>query len=226
MTTKAQTSLIIICTLVIGMVLGVLAGGVFRQKRLKQYEQMPLRQQFHHVMERIIQPSEKQRAAIHSTLAKRFEQISKVREKHQQEIFAIYDSLRKDFSALLTQEQRDRVEEHLLKGPRKFIRARVAQWTRDLNLDEKQKQRVQEIVTEALTSRKPQPNFFGDRRQGRSRKYREQMETIHQKIEAILTPEQREIFQKQKGPWPMHKPPAHNRPWRNRPLPEEKKEIP
>lgn len=221
MTTKAQTSLIIICTLVIGMVLGVLAGGVFRQKRLKQYEQMPLRQQFHHVMERIIQPSEKQRAAIDSTLAKRFEQISTVREKHQQEIFAIYDSLRKDFSALLTQEQRDRVEEHLLKGPRKFIRARVAQWTRDLNLDEKQKQRVQEIVTEGLTSRKPQPNFFGDRRQGRSRKYREMMATIHQKIEAILTPEQRQKFQNIKSHMQMPFGPPIERPRKKRALPEQ-----
>ena len=194
MSAKAKTILIISGTLVIGIGIGALGIGSLRQTRQQRFEMMPPAQRFIGAMERIIQPSEGQREAISRTLAKHSEQLEAIHERHQDEIFAVYDSLRNDFASLLTDEQRRRLEENLVRGVDRRLEMRVAGLAEELELDDHQVEKIREVMSQ----RGERPPFGGRGFQGDPRELRRgmrhQFEKMSEEIEAVLTPEQREKY--------------------------------
>ena len=61
-------------------------------------------------MREIIQPTEGQAGALDHILDRRSKQLSELNERHQNEVFAIMDSMRTELAAVLTDEQRVRLE--------------------------------------------------------------------------------------------------------------------
>lgn len=188
--TKAKTALIILGTLAIGIVIGSLASGTLRQEREQTFSRMMLRQRFLSVMQRILQPTEEQRKAINEILVKRSEQISTVQETFQDEIFAIYDSLRTDLQAFLTEEQTNRLEAELAKGSDKVLDIRMAHMTEALDLNRMQQDQLRQVMKSVMPPRlSGRDNFQFDREERRKR-----FQQFRQEIERILTPDQLRKF--------------------------------
>lgn len=219
MSTKSMTLLIILATLVIGIAIGALSTGALRQRREDRFDRMPPQRRFHKAMERIIQPTDEQREAIQKILKHRFDQLSAIRQEHENEIIAIYDSMRVDFESILTEEQRTRLEERLRKGPHDMMQARVDRLAEKLQLDASQKKRIEEIMSTllALPSRQRR-EFKGDRRESRQ-SIRKRFKKLHEEIEKVLTPEQIEEYREMRefGHPPVADPPFH-RPFARPPL--------
>ncbi len=194
MNTKTMTTLIILCTLVIGVVIGALGSGMWRQKRESKFERMMPRQRFLGAMERIIDPTDTQREAIDKILKKRSEQITAVNEEHQNQIFTIYDSLQSELSSVLTKEQLNRLEDRLAKGAKQYSNARIGRLAEMLQLDENQQNRIEEIMTkfeEQMPSNRR--DFEGNRKQRRE-DMQKRFDNLQEEIEAVLTPEQIEQY--------------------------------
>ncbi|MFQ5641572.1 MAG: Spy/CpxP family protein refolding chaperone [bacterium] len=200
MNTKTQTTFIIFSTLIIGIVIGALGSGVFRGEKERQFDTMRRQQRFQKAFEKVVQPTEKQRKALHKALRKHFEQMSEIHEKHQDAIFAIYDSLQQDLASVLTEEQHAKLKTELAHGHRRLYRRRIEdvalrlrQLTNDLDLDQTQKQKIDEILKnfdeELLTAQQSRENWF-ELRETRQKAMRQ----VHEDIEAVLTPEQRMKF--------------------------------
>jgi Spy/CpxP family protein refolding chaperone len=196
MKTRSKAVFIILGTLVVGIVIGALGSGTWRQKREHRHERMMPHQRFLHVMERIIQPTDEQREAIDQILEKRSEQISAIQEEHESEVRAILDSLRSDLASVLTQEQRERLEKRLARGAKKPIEMRVARLAEALQLDENQRRQVEEIFSKfAEQSGRGHKGRKGNREK-RRQIMKDRFEKLQAEIEAVLTPEQREKYRK------------------------------
>ena len=194
MTTKSKTTLIILGTLIIGIAIGALVSGTWRQQREHRFERMMSHQRFLHVMERIIQPTDEQREAIDQILEKRSEQISAIQEKHESEVRALLDSLRSDLASVLTEEQRTRLEDRFTKGDRRLIGMRAARLAEALRLDENQRKQIEEIFSTFAEQIAPGRKNFKGNREERRQIIKNRFEKLQQEIEAVLTPEQREKY--------------------------------
>jgi dGTP triphosphohydrolase len=167
-------------------------------------------------MERIIQPDDQQREILRKTLKKRFDQIAAIREKHMEEVFVIYDSLQQDMSTILTKEQIQRLDQHLVKAPQQIMEQRIEWLAEELQLDEDQVKKINAIMQKMA----PQKSIFREwRMKGRRGKGRRMLhggfDELHQEIESVLTPEQanklREIIKFKPGPF-LHGPPPFEPP--------------
>lgn len=194
MNTKSKTTLIILGTLMIGIAMGALVSGTWRQQREHRFERMMPHQRFLQVMERIIQPTDEQREAIDQILEKRSEQISAIQEEHESEVRAILDSLRSDLASVLTEEQRTRLEDRLAKGDRRLIDIRAARLAEALRLDENQRKQIEEIFSAFAEQITPGRKNFKGNREERRQIIKNRFEKLQQEIEAVLTPEQREKY--------------------------------
>src|SRR3990172_278615 len=196
MTTKSKTLFITFGTLLIGIIIGFLLSGTLRQERENKFTRMRPNERFRRAMERIIRPTDEQRELIQKTLKRRFDQIAAIREQHEDEIFTLYDSLRLDMDAIRTTEQKQRLEEHLERGPHLVYKERNERLAEELKLTSEQKEKITKIMDkfkprfrehfEGRRNRKP-----GEDRQSRRSKF----EKMHEEIKAILTPEQIEKYQ-------------------------------
>lgn len=195
MTTKSKTTFIILGTLIIGMVIGALSSGMWRQKRIEKFGRMRPQQQFIESIENIIKPDEAQRKAIEKVLEKRFEHIAQIRERHEQEMMAAFDSLKQELNSLLTEEQQKRLEENFEKSSHRFRDRRLDRLTDVLQLTPEQRKQIEAIF------RQNAPDFRRFRKQlppdsipNRS-DFMEQRKKFEAEIEAVLTPEQRKKYE-------------------------------
>lgn len=196
MTTKSKSTIIILSTLLLGMVIGLLLGGAIRHRKNADFAQMPRGERFHHSMERIIRPTEKQKEAMDAILKTRYSQIGDLREKFEEEIFTVYDSLKNDMDALLTDEQRQRLEKKLADGPRDHFENRFNRLANKLGLTNEQRVKVKNLASNYL---QPMPRYSKgmqrpmNREQKRDSKKR--MDKFRKEVQSILTPEQFEKFE-------------------------------
>lgn len=196
MSTRTKTIVVIIATLLIGIAIGALATGALREKRAKHIEAMLPGQRFLRVMERIIQPTPEQRATIEGILKKRSDQIGALNEEYQGEIRAVLDSLHSELDAVLTPEQKSRLEKRLARGDKEWVEMRIARLTKELNLTEKQQGQIRKIMDRMQEDMEAEhQEFKGNWRQHR-KVLKERIAKLHKEIEAILTPEQREKYRK------------------------------
>lgn len=196
MSTKSTTTLVVLGTLVIGIVIGVLLGGLLREKREQEIDRMLPQRRFQSAMENIIKPTAQQRRALHKILSKRFEQIAKIREQHQSEVFAIYDSLRSDVASILTDEQLQRLETNLARSSGQLVKIRVDRLTNELQLTEDQQKQIEKIMfAMERETHGGRPHFAGNWRD-RKRTMNKRIEKLNEEIERVLTPEQKAKYRK------------------------------
>lgn len=194
MKTKTVTTFVVLATLIIGIVIGALAGGIWREKRVEKFGKMRPQRQFIEVMENIIKPDEAQREEIERVLEKRFEHIAQIRERHEQEMVAAFDSLGVELNSLLTEAQLKRLEEHFDKSSRTFVNRKLDRLTDVLKLSEDQRKQIEEIY------RRHEPGFMGFRKSARADSIRNRLdlsgrrERLDEEIEKALTPEQRDKY--------------------------------
>lgn len=198
MTTKTKSAFILLCVLVIGVAIGALASGTLRQQREHRFERMPPHERLFSFMKRVIQPTEQQRKDFERIIATRSEQLREVYENHQTEVIAIYDSLHMDLQTVLTEEQRHRFEEHIVKGSHKIAESRIEHLTEALDLNEEQQNRIEEIFSKFTDRPRHRPRDFGDNWQERRKMLKNRTQKMHEEIEAVLTPEQKEMYQEMK----------------------------
>jgi hypothetical protein len=186
---KAKTSLILIGTLIIGVAIGGLGSGLLRGDRARELELMRPQHRFLQFMKRVVRPTAEQSQQFDDILAKYSKQISTIHEQHQEEIFAVYDSLHKELNSLLTEEQRARLEDNLKRGHNRRVNMIVGRLTEELNLSENQSKRIEEILRAN--------DFDPDRRRDfrrRKEDFRDELKTrsenVEREIADVLTPEQ------------------------------------
>ena len=194
MTTKVKTLIILLSTLVIGVAVGALASGALRDRREHEIHRMPPHHRFLRSMHEIIQPTEGQADALDNILDRRSKQLSELNERHQSEVFAIMDSMRTELASVLTDEQRTRLETQLTMGIRRGLTQRMARLNEDLQLNDEQAKRIREIMAELEDARPKRRNRQGGSPRAARREMRERFEKIHQDVEAVLTPQQRERY--------------------------------
>lgn len=195
MKAKTTSLLIVLATLVIGIGIGFLLGGMFRHERERAFAAMLPRERFERVMDRLIQPQPEQRAAIEKIMTRRFEQLASIQEEHQNEVLAIFDSLRADLATVLTAEQIARLEREIIKGGHRFAEARIERLAADLDLSPEQQQEIAAILEKYQP---PSPGKRGTRYgdwHERRKSMRSRLEQMNVEIEQVLTPEQREKYQ-------------------------------
>ena len=215
MNTKTKSALVIGATLLIGLTLGVLSSSTFRGRFERDHLRMSRHRQFQAMMERIIQPTDEQRATIDKVLKTRNQQLADLHEKHQNEMFAIYDSLQTELGAVLSEPQRARLATELGKTGDRMIERRMMHLTEALELTEDQQKQLGSIIDEI---RSEFHSFRKTRKPGLPRSgMRQHFGVFHEKIQSILTPEQKEKYRHLRrrmqpafGP-PFQKPPHRKR---------------
>ncbi len=119
---KTQTKLasILIATLLIGMVLGFIGHGIFYRDQFKRRAQrMRTSEGFMQRFEQVIQPSDTQRVEIRKILKRHFEQMMQQQTTFRKNM----DSFKKDLDSVLTEDQRKRLQESLMRDrPEQFGR--------------------------------------------------------------------------------------------------------
>jgi len=195
MAMKTKIMLMVLGLLIVGVAIGALGSATLRQNRGDRIDRMRPEQRFAEVMEGIIQPHSEQREAIDKILKEQSEQIAEIQERYQSEIIEVIDSSRRALHSLLTVEQQQRLRENIEKGSEQFIRMRIDRLTEMLQLDDQQRKQIEEIY------RRGGGRIMGFRRMvetdsvGDVSDVREAMKKLDEKIEAVLTPGQREKFQ-------------------------------
>jgi|GEM_PF-1182172 len=193
MSTKVKSSLIVLATLLIGIVLGALSTGALQKKKQAQNSRLPHHERFEKIMERIIRPTEEQAQQIEAILDKRYDQIAGLQQSFQDQVFALYDSMRTDLSQVLTEEQQERLEKKLAEGPRSVFESRLAHLAEDLNLSPKQRREMHKIFTQFF--RRDQGERFGEGRPAAGRRRGpKNFRKLQEAIAGILTQEQMEKF--------------------------------
>jgi Spy/CpxP family protein refolding chaperone len=189
MTTKTKTSLILLSTLVMGVVVGAVASGLLRDQRQQDIQRMPPHHRFMSFMRDVIRPSGEQSPAIDGILDSRSRQLSALNEKHENEVFAVFDSMRTELAAILTDEQRARLETNLSKGFERGYERRVAELKDFLQLSQDQVTQIEKIMG-SMRGPRPHPQNF-EEPPGRPRRgMRMRWGKMQEDIEAVLTPEQ------------------------------------
>ncbi len=207
MNTKTKTLLLSIATLVVGVVIGALATGAMQHKRDRMLGEMPPHQRFRRVLERVIKPNATQHAAIEATLQRRYEQIQTLRDTFQDEVFAVYDSMRSDLASVLTEKQIRKLEARLARGPEGAVARRIEHLAEDLALSPDQKEKVHRIIKGAMEQIEEQRRSGVARTRENSR--RQVFSKARKEIEHLLTPEQMEKYNRHGGRrlFPGHGPP-------------------
>ncbi len=193
MNTKTKTSFILIGTLLIGVAIGALGSALLREERARKFELMRPENRFLNFMKGVIRPAPEQSQQLDEVLGNYSKRISNIHEKHQEEILAVYDSLRTDLNALLTEEQRARLEESLARGRSLRVAVTVGHLTEELDLSESQSKKIEEILlaNEILPGR---GRISFKKRREFHQEMRTQFEKTEKEIEAVLTPEQLEKY--------------------------------
>ncbi len=196
MTTKSKSMIVILSTLLLGMIIGLLLGGAIRHRKKTDFDQMPRSDRFNHSMRRIIRPTEKQKAAMDKILKSRYGQIGELRENFEEEIYAVYDSLKTDLDALLTDKQRKRLERRLASGAKNLFEKRLDRLTDELELTEEQREKMEELTSKHLPPMSRRPDGILGAKHRQKQDGRKSMDTFHKELQSILTPEQFEKFKK------------------------------
>ena len=112
MSTRGRAIGIIVGTLLIGVVIGALVvGPLVARHHFKRMADLRTPKGFAERLEEIIRPDEDQAKDLRPVLAEYGEHFDEVMSRHQDEIKDLIDSLHAELDTILTDEQKDRLEE-------------------------------------------------------------------------------------------------------------------
>ena len=111
MKTQFKSASILLGTFIVGGVLGFVLRATFVRDDFKKHAmRMRMPDHFIHRFEEVVQPTDEQRKEIREILRNHFEEMDQYRNTFQTRM----DSVRKEIEALLTDEQKERLEKKLL----------------------------------------------------------------------------------------------------------------
>ncbi len=123
MNVKLKSSIIIIVTFVFGMIAGALLNQTYLEYKMKKILSMRKPEGFAAHFERIIEPTNDQRKAVHEILLKYGKRIFEVGERFRKEFFPIPPEMKHDLDKILNPQQKKRLQEYFMKfGPPGFSR--------------------------------------------------------------------------------------------------------
>jgi hypothetical protein len=119
MTASTKSVLRLFSTLLIGMLLGSLITGAVNNRRMSNLAEMRSARGLAFHFEDVIRPeNEEQREAIRAVLDEAAPKFSAAMQESRERMRALTDSVRAELDPLLTEEQRERLEERMRIGPR------------------------------------------------------------------------------------------------------------
>jgi len=189
MSKKTQSLLIIFATLVVGITLGAVGSGTWRHERRAHFEKMPHEERFFRSMKRIIRPTDSQTDTLDQILREGHDRIAKVREQFEDEMVGVMDSIHTDLLAVLSADQKERLQRHLDRAPRHIFEDRFERLADDLELTAEQRTEVEKLFKEIFEDEDRKPGDFR-RPRGMHRRIRQ----MHQRVEKLLTDAQRRKF--------------------------------
>lgn len=206
MKNKTKSMFALFFVLIIGFVLGALSSGAVRHQKGERITRMSPEEQFSEVMEKIIQPTETQKAAISQILKRKSERIASIQQQRSKEFFAVFDSFRKEMDAILTSQQKEKLETHMQKTRKKFEEMEVERMSRVLDLNEAQRKQLSDIFKKQPMHKPGGPPPSGEMED--IDHMQKGMESFDAEVEKILTPEQIEKFKefRSRKPEPFDKP--------------------
>lgn len=156
MQTKTKSMFLLLLVLVIGFILGALSSAAVRHIKGDRIARMGPDEQFRETMEKIIKPTKSQKTAIEQVLKRQSERIASIQQQRSNEFFAVFDSSRKALDKILTIEQKDILEQHMMKTRKNFSKMEIDRLDRMLDLTSSQKKQIEEILL-----KRPEPPDFG-----------------------------------------------------------------
>ncbi len=110
MNIKVKTALIIISTLIIGIIFGALLSRVYMHHRIRRAFTMISPARFIPVLEQTISPTPEQREQIRKIIQKHAKNVAELQRNLRDGMESSFESLRKELDAVLTPEQKERLE--------------------------------------------------------------------------------------------------------------------
>jgi hypothetical protein len=111
MKTNTKTVLIIVATLLIGILIGALGSGFVVHRFATRMADMRHRDMFVERMVELIEPAPEQEAEVRDILTRHAEEFTELADGFQEDTAALFDSLRSELDPVLTDEQKERLEE-------------------------------------------------------------------------------------------------------------------
>jgi galactokinase len=119
MTASTKSALMLFSTLLIGVLLGSLITGAVNNRRMRSLAEMRSARGLAIRFEEMVRPeSEEQREAIRAILDEAAPEFAAVMLESRERMRALRDSVLAELDPLLTEEQRERLEEGMRIGPR------------------------------------------------------------------------------------------------------------
>ena len=117
MTASTKSVLMLFSTLLIGVLLGSLTTGAVNNRRMHNLAEMRSARGLAYYLEDVVQPvSEEQREAIHAVLEEAAPKFAETMMESRERMRELTDSVRAELDPLLTEEQRQRLEERMRIG--------------------------------------------------------------------------------------------------------------
>ena len=110
MNMKVRTTIVIIITLIFGIVLGAMLNRTFTHQRIKRAFDTVNPNRFTMILERAIDPTEKQKKQIREILQNHTNQVEELRKNAMEGMQTSLQSLKKELDSVLTTEQKERLE--------------------------------------------------------------------------------------------------------------------
>ena len=117
MTASTKSVLMLFSTLLIGMLLGSLITGAANNRRMRNLAEMRSARGLAYYLEDVVRPdSEEQREAIRAVLEEAAPKFAETMMESRERMRELTDSVRAELDPLLTEEQRQRLEERMHIG--------------------------------------------------------------------------------------------------------------
>lgn len=202
MKTRTRSFVMLAATLLIGVIIGALVGGVLRERRWQKISLMTHEQRFRAALQNDMQPSPEQRAVIDTLLAREFKPITRLQGELQKQVFALYDSLREKLQPVLDERQAAALHRVIAAAYYQRLLTRTFYLAEMLQLTKEQKQSLEQALREVRQPREAEPkDFAAQRAAGRKR-----LEDFYLKFESLLTPEQKQKYHALQQEWQTEEP--------------------
>ena len=122
MNIKAKTTIILLLTFTIGIFIGAMLNRAWLHNRIKKAFSWRNPNYIAANFERIIEPETRQAEAIRKILKQHAKRVSKIRKDYRKEMQSAFESLKKEMDAILTPEQKRRLNQRIPPPFRRFPR--------------------------------------------------------------------------------------------------------
>jgi len=120
MNVKVKTTIILLLTFIIGIFIGAMLNRAWLHNRIKKAFSWRNPNYIAVNFERTIQPEPQQAEAIRKILKQHAKSVQKIRKDYRKEMQSAFESLKKEMDAILTPEQKRRLNQRIPPPFRRF----------------------------------------------------------------------------------------------------------